>query len=51
MDKMNKGTPNFFSVITNILNVMMTTTKTPKEASADLQKSLETWYPPQAKKK
>lgn len=51
MDKMNTGNPNFFSVINNILNVMMTTKKTPEQAAADLQKSLETWYPPQTKNK
>jgi len=51
MDKMNTGTPNFFSVMTNILNVMMTTKKTPAEAAADFQKSLSSWYPPQAKNK
>jgi len=33
------------------LNVMMTTKKTPAEAAADFQKSLSSWYPPQAKNK
>jgi raffinose/stachyose/melibiose transport system substrate-binding protein len=50
MDKMNTGTPNFFSVVTNLMNVMMTTNKTPEQAAADLQKSFESWYPPQKKK-
>jgi len=51
MDKMNTGTPNFFSVMTNILNVMMTTKTTPEQAAAQFQKSLSSWYPPQAKNK
>jgi raffinose/stachyose/melibiose transport system substrate-binding protein len=46
MDKMNTGTPNWFSVTTNLLNVKMTG----KQAAAELQKSLESWYPPQKKK-
>jgi raffinose/stachyose/melibiose transport system substrate-binding protein len=50
MDKMNTGTPNWFSVTTNLLNVMMTTKMTGKQAAAELQKSLESWYPPQKKK-
>ncbi|KRO32860.1 MAG: hypothetical protein ABR64_01120 [Actinobacteria bacterium BACL2 MAG-121001-bin67] len=51
MDKMNTGSPNWFSVTTNILNKMMTTKMTGKEAAAELQKSLESWYPPQMKNK
>ena len=51
MDKMNTGTPNFFSVMTNELNKMMTTKLTPEQTAAEFQKSLSTWYPPQAKNK
>jgi raffinose/stachyose/melibiose transport system substrate-binding protein len=49
LDKMNEGTPNWPSVINNLLNVMMTTNKTSKATAVALQKSLESWYPPQMK--
>lgn len=50
LDKLSGGNPDWETKVETTLVAMLTTDKmTPEQAAAEMQKSLESWYPPQKK--